>query len=377
MRKIIALILLGLGSFLLVTAVLATVWAPGVVKKTPIDINTTTVLSGEAQRLDSATGELGDPVDIRIVSITQADGDASDDDVVVFLAGSCVVENEDGNAPDCVDGEDPRLVTADENTFATDRVTALAVDNGDYLPDDSEQYEGLVNKWPFDAEKKTYPYWDGTIGEPVDAVFDGTETIEGVDTYRYKINIEDAPIEVAEGVDGTYTNEVIIWVEPQTGAIQNQSQNQQRYLEDGTQVLNLQAEFTPTDQEERCGHQGLHGAADPRHPDRADRRLRRRRPVPARGDRPVPDGESLGLSRKARRGDDDAPDAAGPVRSPQATRVATNTAVPGVSTPRTRLQPPQVRSWSLGHSGSCRSVSTKPLRASAPTQSPSVRWCST
>jgi len=244
-RKIIALILLGLGSFLLVTAVLATVWAPGVVKKTPIDINTTTVLSGEAQRLDSATGELGDPVDIRIVSITQADGDASDDDVVVFLAGSCVVENEDGNAPDCVDGEDPRLVTADENTFATDRVTALAVDNGDYLPDDSEQYEGLVNKWPFDAEKKTYPYWDGTIGEPVDAVFDGTETIEGVDTYRYKINIEDAPIEVAEGVDGTYTNEVIIWVEPQTGAIQNQSQNQQRYLEDGTQVLNLQAEFTP------------------------------------------------------------------------------------------------------------------------------------
>ena len=38
---------------------------------------------------------------------------------------------------------------------------------------------------------------------------------------------------------------MIIWVEPKTGAIQNQSQDQQRYLEDGTQVLNLQAEFTP------------------------------------------------------------------------------------------------------------------------------------
>jgi hypothetical protein len=244
-QKIIRLILLGLGSFLLATALLSTLWAPGVAKKTPTDINNKTVLSGEAQRLDAATGELGSPVPIRITSITQADGDKSTDKVVVFKAGQCVVENADGDAPDCVDGEDPRLVSADENNFATDRVSGLAVKNGSFVPADSVQYEGLVNKWPFDAEKKTYPYWDGTVGEALDAVFDGTETIEGVDTYRYKINVDKAPIEVAEGVDGTYTNEVVIWVEPKTGAIQNQSQNQQRYLENGTQVLNLQAEFTP------------------------------------------------------------------------------------------------------------------------------------
>ena len=124
MQKVIRLVLLGLGSFLLVTAVLTTVWAPGVVKKTPVDINNKTLLSGVAQRLDAETGELGAPNDIRIVSITQSDADKSDDDVVVFLSGSCVVVNEDGSAPDCVDGEDPRLVTADETTFATDRVTA-------------------------------------------------------------------------------------------------------------------------------------------------------------------------------------------------------------------------------------------------------------
>jgi DUF3068 family protein len=243
-QKII-LVLLGLGSFLLVTAVLATVWAPGVVKKTPTDVNNKTLLSGVVQRLDTATGKLGDPAKIRIVSITQADGKKSDDKVVVFRAGSCVVVNEDGKAPDCVDGDDPRLVSADETTFATDRVTALAVDNGDYLPKGSPQYEGLVNKWPFDSKKKTYPYWDGTVGKAVDAVFDGTEEVGGVDCYRYKINIDDAPIEIAEGVKGTYTNEVVIWVEPKTGAIQNQSQDQQRYLEDGTQALNLQAQFTP------------------------------------------------------------------------------------------------------------------------------------
>jgi hypothetical protein len=243
-RKIIV-VLLGLASFLLVAAVLATTWAPGVVKKTPIDINNKTFLSGTAQRLDAATGKLGEASPIRIVSITQADGKKSDDKVVVFRAGSCVVVNEDGNAPDCVDGDDPRLVSADESNFATDRVTALAVPNGKYLPADSPQYKGLVNKFPFDSKKKTYPYWDGTLGAAVDAKYDGTEKVGGIDTYRYKININDAPIDVAEGVKGTYTNEVVIWVEPKTGAIQNQSQDQQRYLADGTQVLNLQAQFTP------------------------------------------------------------------------------------------------------------------------------------
>jgi hypothetical protein len=244
-RKIVGLILLGLGSFLIVTAVLATVWAPGVVKKTPVDINNKTFLGGEAQRVDADTGKLGTAVPIRIVSITQADSKKSTDKVVVFKAGSCVVENADGNAPDCVDGDDPRLVSADESNFATDRVSALAVKNGSFLPADSVQYEGLVNKWPFDSEKKTYPYWDGTVGKAVDAKFDGTEKLAGVDCYRYKINIDKAPIEIAKGINGTYTNEVVIWVEPKTGAIQNQSQNQQRYLDDGTEVLNLKAEFTP------------------------------------------------------------------------------------------------------------------------------------
>ena len=46
--------------------------------------------------------------------------------------------------------------------FATDRITALAVNDPQYLPADAAPHEGLINKWPFEAEKKTYPYWDGT-----------------------------------------------------------------------------------------------------------------------------------------------------------------------------------------------------------------------
>ena len=58
-------------------------------------------------------------------------------------------------------------------------------------------------------------------------------------------------------------------------------------------------------------------------------------------------------------------------------RLAAKMAVPGVSTPRRRDQPPQTRSWCSGHCGSSRSVMRKPAPASSATQSPSVRWCST
>lgn len=56
MRKIIGRVLLGIGGFLVVAAVLAVTWAPGVVKKTPIDVDTTTVYEGQAAKLDPLTG---------------------------------------------------------------------------------------------------------------------------------------------------------------------------------------------------------------------------------------------------------------------------------------------------------------------------------
>jgi hypothetical protein len=65
-----------------------------------------------------------------------------------------------------------------------------------------------------------------------------------MDTYVYRVEIVDAEIEIAEGVPGTYDDVKEIWVEPATGAIVNQSDDQQRYLEDGSQVLDLQIQFT-------------------------------------------------------------------------------------------------------------------------------------
>ncbi len=107
-------------------------------------------------------------------------------------------------APDCVDGDDDRLISADVDVFATDRVTGLAVNDSKYLPPDAVKHEGLVNKFPFDSEKKTYPYWDGTVGEAVDAKYERTTRSRGTKVYYYEVNTKGASIDIADGVKGTY-----------------------------------------------------------------------------------------------------------------------------------------------------------------------------
>jgi len=241
-RKWFGRALLGMGAFLLVAGVLATVWAPGLVKRTPLDVNQVTHLDGTVKKYDALTGEFPENP-VKVESITKTDSDHSGDDIVSWVQTTCVVIDVD-NAPDCVDGKDPRLVDASTDVFATDRVSGLAVNDTDYLPADATPHEGLMNKWPFDAKKITYPLWDGTAGHAVDAVYDRTETLDGIECYVYEVTITDAPIEIADGINGTYDNTIEIWVEPETGAIQQQTQDQQRYLEDGTQVLDLKIGFT-------------------------------------------------------------------------------------------------------------------------------------
>ncbi|MDN4173101.1 DUF3068 domain-containing protein [Nocardioides sp. SOB77] len=236
MRKIAGRVLIAIGGFLVVAGLLTTTWAPGVVKKTPVDVDQTT-------RLDGTATKLGETFPVNVTSITKADSEASTDDTTIWVNTSCVVNAASGDAPDCVDGKDDRLVSATVGTFATDRVTALGRDH-ENLPEGSTPYEGIVNKFPFDTEKTDYPYWDGTLGRTVDMVFVEETEMDGLAVYHFASSVQDEAIEIAEGTPGTYSQAVDIYVEPITGAVVNQEQSQQRYLEDGTQVLDLDVAFT-------------------------------------------------------------------------------------------------------------------------------------
>jgi len=254
MRKFLAPTLVGIGAFLLIVGILAAVWAPGAVKRTPLDVDTTTRLSGEAAKIDPSSGDMI-PKPIFAENITRVDSKASTDDTAIWVQQSCVAF---GTGGDCYDPDDrnvillpeDEIVTADDppSIFGTDRVSAegvpvsklpkAAVDAG------ATTVEGIVNKFPFDTEKKTYPYWDGTLGESVDATFDRTKKIKGLETYVFRVVTDKAAIDVAENTPGTYSSTKEIYVDPATGAIIDQTEDQQRWLDDGTQVLDLSIGFT-------------------------------------------------------------------------------------------------------------------------------------
>ncbi len=241
MRRTVGFILLGLAGFLLTTSVLALAYVPGQVKKTPLDVQSTTRLTGEASVLP--TGE-GSPV--RAVSRTVADGEASDSSTVVFDTFSCLMRDVPG-APDCTKDTEAGspLVTAGTDRFATDRRTGESVDAEAAAAVGAEVHEGLVNKWPFDPQQKTYQYWDGLLGRAVDAQFSGEEDVDGVAAYTYKVSIVDEPAEISKGVSGKYSDDKTLWIDRGTGSILDQKEHQVRALDDGTVVLDVNLAFTP------------------------------------------------------------------------------------------------------------------------------------
>ena len=243
MRKGFGIGLTVLGGFLVTLAVLAQFWAPGRLMKTPLDTDSITLLDGTAQLSDGTGGT--DEFPVKAFSVTHADSERSDSDVVVFQNSSCLVKDE-GGIDECVSANDPqeRLLSASTDNFATDRLTAEAVDDPKYLPPSAEDKEGLINKWPFEAEKKNYQYWDGFAGAAVDAIYDRTEDVDGLETYVYKVFVDDAPIEVERRRPGTYSTDHEIWIDPTTGAIVNQFEHQERIDDEGNPFLILDYGFT-------------------------------------------------------------------------------------------------------------------------------------
>lgn len=263
MRKTLGPLLLGVGGFLLTTALLVLLWVPGQVKKTPLNVNSLTQLAGEASYLGS------DRAPVKATSKTVTDGDASTGDAAVFSTFTCLMWNPDGKTPDCVsgEGENSRLINAGTDNFATDRKTALAFnDQEKYVGANASPHQGLINKFPFDVEKKTYPFWDGILNRAVDAAFVGEENVNGLKTYRFNINVVDEPAEIASGLQGKYSDDKTMWIDPMTGSIIKQVEKQVRMLPDGSAALDLDLAFTDDqvaanvkDAEENGGRLGLIG----------------------------------------------------------------------------------------------------------------------
>lgn len=249
MQKVIGSVLAFLGAFFLVVGLLAQFYAQPRLEKTPLNVDSTTRLDGNVQLSDGDGGL--DEYPVLAISVTHTDSELSDDSTVAWQNSSCLVKAI-GDIDGCVSADDPqdRLISAGTDAFATDRVTGMAVNDPKFLVPGASEKEGLVNKWPFRSEKKTYPYWDDMAGEAVDAVYDRTESFDGLEVYVYKISQADVPIEVSAGIPGTLNGEKEIFVEPMTGSIIDQVDHQERLDEDGEPVIVLDLAFTDEQRED-------------------------------------------------------------------------------------------------------------------------------
>lgn len=266
MGKKLGVVLTGLGVFVLGVAVLARFYAYDRLAVVPLDQDTVSVSEGPGATIFDIASQQEITVDLvstrNVVGDVEASEEASDElgrDIAVWE--TLVYTDEPGAVVDA--DNPPRSGTHDRVAF--DRHTGEAVaccdtftstssdDRGEEIRDTIE-FQGLYFKFPFQTEQKTYQFWDGSLGEAVDIEFDGTETIEGLETYRFEQTIP--PSDVGDitapasffgidedgdvTIDRVYSNTRTLWIEPETGVIIRGQEDQLTVAEyEGEQVATL------------------------------------------------------------------------------------------------------------------------------------------
>ncbi len=228
MRKASGVVLIGLGLFALVLTILLPTVVVDRSKKTPLDLNITQVSSGPAKVLDVSTNQLKD-VRLQATRVVKTNSRLSDSSKTTVFETLCIVIIQGPNTPKCVRSSDPRLLSVTTDQVTADRRSAESV----HVPGWNENingkaatHTGLSYKWPIDAKKKTYMFFQPDLGKAFPAVYQGTSKIKGLTVYKYVSATGVQPYKVQGLVDGTYDDTRTVWVEPQTGAIINGVEHQ-------------------------------------------------------------------------------------------------------------------------------------------------------
>jgi hypothetical protein len=251
MRRLLGPILIGLGVFLVAAAALIRFYAYPTLAVAPIDQNSVTLLSAEDAVIFDSNPEVLDNIttDLAVRSRTVGDVDGSNEapDGVLCWVNTTVVTSSDGVQR-----------SASVERMGHDEVTGEAADGCNSFTETTEgervpvEAEGLIYKFPFGTEKKDYDFWDGDLGEAAPAVYDGTDTIEGMSVYRFVQTIPETTVGTLEvpgsllgsdepsvEADQMYQNTRTFYVEPATGAVVNRIDDQLSTLSYEGQTVTL------------------------------------------------------------------------------------------------------------------------------------------
>ena len=248
MRRVIGLILAGLGTFLIVVAVLLPTWVSSQVIKFPLnEFETATLAASNASYFSPSALAEKTGVNLQATYTIKGDGAAGNSSTAVWNEYSYLY-----------DTTNHQVVQQMTRRFAFDRRTAQLVSccganvNGDSSVE-QRGYLGYV--FPIGTQKQTYDVFDTSLGQPVPFTYSGTTTIHGIQAYQFVENV--APVQVGTlTVPGSivglsaatvtlpqyYQIHLIYYVDPETGALIDVNEHQTMSLRNpgtGAQALLL------------------------------------------------------------------------------------------------------------------------------------------
>ncbi len=268
MRRVFSTVLIGLGAFLIMAALLVKFYAHPNLATIPTNYESTTALQANGATIFDAASLSPITTDLAISSYTIADSDvAKPADTVVWVNRTSIVNTgvPGATCDPAVDAALPGCFQQSSERVPFDTQTGAAApcpDCGSYVDQsyvDGDRYavrqvdvtrSGQIYKAPFDMSTDDMQWWDSSIGEATTMKYVGTEDLDGLETYKYvqtieptQISTQDLPGTVFGVTDPTVTAATMysmvrtIWFEPTTGSPIKRSENRNQYFDfEGQQV---------------------------------------------------------------------------------------------------------------------------------------------
>jgi hypothetical protein len=246
-RRMIGLVLLGIGAFCAVAAVaVRLILAPDLIVL-PLDQDGSSVATGTATVFYPGDLTQRSNVPVRagrdVIGDPKAPGAGPD---VAVWTGSLELTDPNG-----------ALIAVSEDRVCMNRHTALDVPcvSERVDGDNRVKHSGLSYTFPFGVEQRDYDMFDITAKKTFPARFSGVEQIEGTEVYKFVQTVPDTvteqmevPGQLAGGAQGTdvvadrlYSNTRTVWVEPTSGVIVNGQEQVRQYFRgpDGARGVTL------------------------------------------------------------------------------------------------------------------------------------------
>jgi hypothetical protein len=174
----VSLILLGLGTFLLVLAPMLVWYVEPRAAVNPIDIDTTAVYRGTGSYFD--TDQIETVHDKRITVTQQVRGNVADSEKTGRAVWDVTTTVDTDKSLPAADPHDALEFFL--NRWVTDRHTNQPV----HCCKENPYFEGdAYLKFPFDVQRRSYSWWDNSLGSTVTLHYSGTKKVQGYQGYRF------------------------------------------------------------------------------------------------------------------------------------------------------------------------------------------------